>query len=175
MVSLQTYRIQTKQLGPVPGGTHIRGYILGHSRRPTDDGITTHPHELVDGHQSSNDGKIFHFNMSGQGGGVGHDDLVSYPAIVGDMGISHDKVALAQNGFSPSFRRGPVNGYEFPNHIVIADDYPGWLASVAQVLRGRADGNKGKQVAPFPNFAPPLDDHMGFDDRIVSDSHIFTD
>src|SRR3989304_10291240 len=149
MVPLQTYGVQTEELGSVAGGTHVGGPSLGYSRPPPDDGITTHADELMNGYQSSNDGEIFHFDMPSQGGGIGHNDLVSHPAIMGDMGISHDEVAPAQDGFSPSFRRGPIDAYEFPNYIVTADDDPGRLTPVAQVLWRCTDGNKRKYVAPF--------------------------
>jgi hypothetical protein len=172
---LQSNGVQTKKMGPVARGTHVRGHILGHSRRSPDDGITTHSNKLVNGHQSSNDGEIFHFDMPGEGSGIGQNDLVSHPAIMGDMGIRHDEIALAQNGLTPSFHGPPIDGYEFSNYIFIADNEPGWLPPVAQVLRRGADGSKRKYMAAFTDFARPFDDYVGFDDRPASDAHIFTD
>jgi hypothetical protein len=129
----------------------------------------------MDGYQSSNDGEIFHFDMPCQGGGIGHNDLVSHPAVVGNMGISHDEVAPAQDGLPPPFSRAPIDGYEFPNGIVTADDEPGRLTPEAQGLWRCTDGSKGKYVAPFTDFGPPFHDHVGFDNRTGSDAHIFTD
>jgi hypothetical protein len=68
-----------------------------------------------------------------------------------------------------------MDGYKFPNPVIVPDVQPGRLAPVSHGLRSGSDGNEGEQVAPVPDFRPPFGHHMGFQDGVLPDLDIFAD
>ena len=53
---------------------------------------------------------------------IAHNDIVAELAIVGDMAICHDQVVIADFRDKPACFRSAVQGCEFPDIIVVADD-----------------------------------------------------
>jgi hypothetical protein len=98
----------------------------------------------MDSHESPDNGKVLYGDMASQGGGIGHNDLIAYLAVMGDMRIGHDKISMTQCGVSPSFNRGPVDSYKFSNNVFIPNGHPSGFPSIAHVLGCRSNGNEGK-------------------------------
>ena len=121
------------------------------------------------GGETSDDGMIFNQDVSGQGGSVGQDDLISDLTVVGHMRIGHDEIVVADDGLSPSVSGASVEGDEFPNDILIADQKGGLLPLVGKGLGGFSDRCELKDLAPLPDLGSLPDDHMGPDPGPLAD------
>ena len=144
-----------KSLARLPAATMYGGNILGHPRGPPDDGITPDPDELVDGDEPADNGKIFHQNVSGQGRSVGHDDLIAHPAVMGNVGIGHDEIAVAEGCRSSPFNGAAIDGDEFPDDIIVSDRHAGRLPPVADGLGSRSDRSIRKRWHRSPISVHP--------------------
>jgi hypothetical protein len=76
------------------------------------------------------------------------------------MGVSHDEVPMAHNGFSSSLDGSAVDGYELPDDVIIAHDHPGRFSPVTHVLGRGPYRGKGKQMTSFTDLGPPVHDHV---------------
>jgi hypothetical protein len=103
--------------------------------------------------------------MAGEQHTIGHDHVVPYVAIVGDMTASHEQAVIAYGG-DPVIvfvaRHGAsANGDSFADHVIVADGSPSDEAiAVFEILR--QDSNLGTPVYTviFPDGGAPFDDAM---------------
>jgi hypothetical protein len=77
--------------------------------------------------------------MAGQIGGIGHNDIISQPAIVRDVTVSHQKVIISYDSHPDVGGCGPVDGHIFPDCIVVPDNNPSLFPLEFQVLGACAD------------------------------------
>src|SRR5690606_22183119 len=124
--------------------------------------------------QSADDGTVFHFHKAGQTGAVGDDGAVAHDAVVPDVGVGHDEVAVADHRLPPAARGPPVNGDPFPDDVVVADAQPGGLTPVTHVLGIAAQARPRADPVPAADHGRALHHHMGPDVGVVADFHIFT-
>jgi len=73
---------------------------------------------------------------------VGQDNFVADDGVVADMAVGHEKILRADPRVLVG-RVGAVNGDVFAEEVSVADDEPGRLAAVLQVLRRVADDAAG--------------------------------
>src|ERR1041385_7809500 len=64
---------------------------------------------------------IFNTDVSGECGGVGHDDAIADDTVVRDVRLGHDQTVVAQAGQHASARRAAMNGDEFTYLVSFAD------------------------------------------------------
>ena len=76
-------------------------------------------------------------NVTGKADVVGNDNIVSQVTVMSNMNVVHKKVIIAENCFS-TFIGGSVNGDKFPNLVIVAKLYVGFLTFIAYVLGGFA-------------------------------------
>ena len=69
-------------------------------------------------------------DVAGECGGVCHDYLAAELAIVGDVGLCHQQIAVADPRHPAAARRAAMDGNEFANMIAFADLGPGRFAGV---------------------------------------------
>jgi len=128
--------------------------------------------ELMDPRHSADDGVVFHMDMAGQVGGIGHDDPVAELAVVGDVTIGHDEIAIPHDRDADISGGGTMDGNEFTDRVVIADDRPRNLVAELEVLGYGADGGKLKDPASRADVGMFVDDDMRSDDGILADIDI---
>ena len=96
----------------------------------------------MDGGEAADDGMIFDQDMSGQGGSIRQDDLISDLAVMGDMGVGHEVVAISDDGLSTPMRSASMEGHKLSNDILIAHQEGGLLPLIGKGLRGFS--NRGR-------------------------------
>ncbi len=80
---------------------------------------------------------------------VGHDDVITDLAVVGDMCADHEETVVADPGHEATAVRSGIHGDVFADGVVGADDELGSLAAVLQVLGRKAQGSERKDRATF--------------------------
>src|SRR6185312_16129832 len=91
---------------------------------------------------------IAYFNMTGKLHGIGNNHMVSYNAIVGDMGISHQQTITAYYG-SPFIFRSPVDGNTFSDGGIVAYFNHCVFTVKFKVLWNSAHYSSGKDLTSF--------------------------
>jgi len=129
------------------------------------------PRELMDARHAPDDGIILDMDMSGKVRRIGHDDVVAELAIVGDMAIRHDEIAVADHGHADVRRCRAIDRNVFTDRIELAEDDLCDFALVLQVLGFAADRCKLVDAAAFADVGVFLNHCMGADDAILPDVH----
>jgi len=68
--------------------------IFDDDRVTADEGFASDPAKLVNTGISSDTGFVINGDVTGQGRGIGHNDLVSELAIVSHMGLRHQQIII---------------------------------------------------------------------------------
>ena len=124
--------------------------------------------ELVHEGATTDDGKVIDYDLSGQLGRIGHDDVIAQLAVVCDVAVRHDEVVVSDDGFA--FTEGSaVDGNELTDVAVVPDDGPGLFTVELKVLRDATDGSMREDVTVI------TDDHIVIDIRKRIDGYILTD
>src|SRR5437588_4088721 len=155
---LQTHGVQSISVGSALGGRprewqHIPRYGCA----PADEGMRSYTHEVVYGAQCSNASPVFDGYVSPERGRVRHDDVTANLAIVGDVGIGHDQVVVANPGASPALYRAAVDGDKLADLVMVADLQPCRFARVGDVLRRQANRSEREKAVVRANFGGPSD------------------
>ena len=80
--------------------------------------------------------------MSCQGRTVGKYRVITHRAVMGDMDIGHDPVAVTHTGVPLTMLGTGIDGHIFPDRIVVPNDQFAGLTMVFLVLRNLSDGRK---------------------------------
>src|SRR5690606_25972626 len=121
--------------------------------------------ELMNSGVAAENDAIPHMHVAGDGRVVGHDDVVTDDAIMGDMYIGHQQVVAADGGHATVLHGAPMQGAAFANDIVVADDQPGRLTMVFLVLAILADGGELENPVALADGRRPTDHHVRSNDR----------
>jgi hypothetical protein len=117
----------------------------------------------MDTNQSSQDGMVFNFDMSGEGCSISHDHMIVNDAVMSDMGIGHKKIVMSNNRYPAAFLGASVDGNVFSENVIISDDQFGISSPIFQILRDITNGGEGENSAPLSNLGGSLDYDMSVD------------
>ena len=124
--------------------------------------------ELVHEGASTDDGEVIDYDLSGQLGGIGHDDVIAQLAVVCDVAVRHDEVVVTDDGFA--FTEGSaVHGNELTDVAVVPDDGPGLFTVELKVLRDATDGCMREDVTVITDDDVVIDIRKGIDGYILTD------
>jgi hypothetical protein len=123
--------------------------ILSNDRTSADERIHPDPAELMNSAQCTNGRKIFDDNMATDRCPMEKNNVAANNTIMGDMGISHEVIAIPYDSLSPTAYRAPMNCHEFPKNVALSDLDTGILSFIRDVLRLPSDGRKRRKTAPF--------------------------
>ncbi len=137
--------------------------------------MATDPAELVNGRETAENGVVLDFDMAGQRRGIGHDHPVVNLAVVGHVRIGHEQVVVADHRLAATIHRAAVQGGKLADAVAIADDQPGFLAAVLEILRVGADRSELEDLVVTADIGPALDDHVSPDLGAGTDFDLFTD
>lgn len=104
--------------------------VLSDDGAAADVGMSSDTDELVNRAESADDSPLFDSDVSGERGGVGHDDVVSDEAIVSDVGIGHDEAVTADLRELAALNCAAVDGDVFTDFVVIANFEAGGFSFV---------------------------------------------
>ena len=76
--------------------------------------------------------------MTAQRGAVRQHDIAAHQAVVGDVPVGHQVVAIADARDMAPGDRAAMDGDELAEHVLVADHEPRGFALVLQVLRCEA-------------------------------------
>jgi hypothetical protein len=108
--------------------------ILDHDGIGSDEGVGSDAAELVNPDIRTKDGMVVNFDVSGQRGSVGHDDVVAHDAVVRHMALRHEQVVVANARHAAASAGPPVQCGKLADDVAFADDEFCPLAGVFQVL-----------------------------------------
>lgn len=124
---------------------------------------------------------ILYVDVSGERSAVSEDHVVANPAVVRDVGLSHEEIVGADLGeVAPAFR-SPMKGGELAESVALAGAQPTSFASILHIVRDLAGGHEWKKDRAAPELGWTFDytvarhanvvmqDHVVADDRIRSD------
>src|SRR5690606_29510480 len=101
--------------------------------------------------------------------------VVADDAVVGDVAVGEDPVAVAQPGNAAAVAGAAVDGDEFADRIAVADLQLHALAAVFLVLRLAADRGVAVEDVVAADPGRPFDRAMRADAGVVADFHFRAD
>ena len=104
-----------------------------------DHGVGANAHELVHHRRATHDDVVFDVDVPGEDDVVGEGGVVANDAVMREVDIGHDPVAVAEDGFADVLHGAAVEGDEFADGVVVADFEGGVFAAVFFVLRDGAE------------------------------------
>jgi hypothetical protein len=117
---------------------------------------------------------IFNRDVAGESCPVGHYDVIADMAVVGDMAIGHEQIAVPNCSFTITCDGPRVYGCEFTDYISVAYLEEGFFTFVFQILRNRANRRQMENLVVFPDFGPTLDYSAGPDFCASTNFYVFT-
>src|SRR5579875_2413714 len=98
--------------------------------------------------------------MSREGGAVRHDDVITEPAIVRNMDVSHQEIVASNTRHATVYSRPPMDSHKFSERVVIADLEIGPFSLVLGVLRVLADRGVREDPVSLAELCRPVKDHV---------------
>ena len=152
------------------GHNILRDYAIA-----TDEGMTADAAELVDAAERADGRPILNFDVPGEGDGVGEDDVATNDAIMRDVHVGHEPVAIADLGECAAAFGAAVDGDEFADGVAVADAGDGGFALVLLVLGGDAYGAEGIKNVVGTDDGVPIDVVVRHEASAGADFDIGTD
>lgn len=149
IVSGESYAVQSDHSCRIAVNDHEWAYVLYDLGHAAHHGAGADLYELVDTAHAADDRVVFHSDVAGCSGKAGHDDVVSEIAVVCHMGVCLKHIMRADTGFAV-FSRSAVDGDEFAEAVVIADDDRTVFAGKFQILRIFSDDGVRIHMIVFP-------------------------
>ena len=118
---------------------------------------------------------IFDQNVSRQRGAVGENHVVSYSAIVGNMGLGHKQVPRANLGQVAALFGAPVQRRKLPKCVPVPGEQPASFASILEVGRVLAGRHEWKEDAAATELRWAIYNAMTGHAHIVVEYHVIAD
>src|SRR4051794_24257735 len=178
----QAHDIQTDQRA-LRSAEHepIGNHVPRRARDTCDHRTLADAHELVDGGMTAEEDMILHLDMTAEDRIVCKGDVVSYQAIMPDMGAGHEDAAIANGRDAAAFLGAGIHADASPDVAGASNDKAGRPATIACRLRRRTergewidDGARADRRVPGQMHVSDksrafADDHMGAYDAIRPD------
>ena len=139
-----------------------------HHRHPTD------VNELVNAQTATHHRTVFDHHVARHLNGIGHHDVVAEIAVVAQMAIGHQQVAVADAGHLALFG-GAVDRHAFPQRVSITDQHLGVGTAVLEILRRKPEAGAWVHLVVTAQGQPTIQHGMGTDPGVLSDHHLRAD
>ena len=159
----------------VAGGNNKWRNVFQANRTNSGYGVGAHLAKLVYQGKSSQYRVVSHANMACQTRAIGEYGVVAHLAIVGNMGIGHDKIIVTDNRSRSALRRAPAYGAILPDNIPIPNNEAMITPIETQMLWRITDRRKLKDFIVAPNLGVGLDDHVRTNPGIISNGNTLVD
>ncbi len=174
-MAFQPHAVQPAKNCPVTRGNHIRRNVLYHSGFSAHKRIIANPYELMNRHKSSHRGIIADGDMSCKGRIICHCDVPANFAVMGNMGIGHQKIFFSHFCQATAKTGSPVNGDKLTDNRTSPDLNMSFPAFKFYGLGNRSDGGKLKDMTIRADGHIRFNHGMGADDGTGTDKNIFPD
>src|SRR5690606_11224056 len=121
------------------------------------------------------DDVIADFDMPGQGGVVGKHAVAAHHAVMCDVGIGQQPVAVADPGAAATAAGAPVERDELADGVAGTDHQLDPFARVLLVLGLAADGGVPDETVARPDPGRPVDGAVRPELAAVTDLHVLAD
>ena len=156
---------------PAADGPRVRQRVLGDHRVAADEGVTPDPAELVHPGPGADVGEILDRHVAAECRHIAENRVVSHVAVVSDVHVGHEHIAVADFGDPAAAAGAAVNGHELAENVLLADDEARFFAAKLQVLRNEADRRERKHLSAVANLGPAVDDGRCPDGAVGADPH----
>ena len=129
------------------------------------------PHKVVDRTQRSDVRPIAYRHMTAKCRSVRHDGVATNLAVVRNMDIRHDQIAVAYLRQTSALNRSTIDGHKLANFVVITNLQTRGLTFVRQILRCHTNRAEGKDPLSAPIFVGPSTRHVR--NQMASLSHFY--
>ena len=170
----QSDRIEPCGPQGISGRFDIGRDILGDSVSSSDEGMAADLDELMYGDQAANVGVIVDLGVSAHIHGIGQDDVIADPTIMGDMYIGHQEAVMADCRFHAG-RCAAMETAEFADDGPVSDLQCGRLPPVFEILRRTAEDRMMVDATLPANPRPGHDEAVCADLRFVTQCDISFD
>ena len=155
-------------------GNDEGGDVLTGTGAALEHDVAAHMGELVEQTGGRDDGTVVDNHLTGEFCGVANDAAVADYAVVADMHILHQQVAIAYNGLA--FRGcTTTDGDILTDGVVVANLTGGHLALELQVLWFRGDGSTWKYLVIIAEARTEVEGHAVQQFVVVADHDVLVD
>jgi hypothetical protein len=148
---------------------------LGDDGATADVGVGSDSRELVHGRESADGGPLFDGDVSGECGGVGHDDVVADEAVVSDMCVGHDEAMTADLRELAAFDGAAMDGDVFADLVMVADLEASGFTFVGKILRAHADDGEREDAIVAAELCGSLEYDVGDEFAVLSHLNVGPD
>jgi len=110
--------------------------------------------------------------MAGQRRPIGHDDMASQDAIVGNVRTHHEKIMIADSRVRAATQCASMNVDVLAKLIVRTDGQKGLFTMEFQILGLNADHAKRKKAIGGSDYCRPFYDDMGIQLTIIANRNV---
>src|SRR3990172_12801201 len=169
---LESNSVDPVELRAIADGLGERQHILGSHRITADEGVGAHPAELMNAAVGADGRVVEDGDVPRERRGVREDDGISHDAIVGDVGIGHEQVAVADDRPSSPEGGPAVNGDELAEGVVVADLERRDLPLELEVLGLEPYRGEREDPVALADGGIAGDDGMGLDHGVAADGNV---
>ena len=166
--ALQANPVQAAQTTGVPLDDRVRRHITVDAAHATHHRHGADVDELVDAQDAADHRAITDHDMAGHGHTVSNHDPVAQVAVVAEVAVGHQQIAIADAGQLP-LMGGAVDGHAFANGVVVANHHLGGGTVVFEVLGFRTNGCARENAVALADADAAIEHHMGTDARPRTD------
>ena len=112
--------------------------------------------------------------MPSQQDSIAQNDVAENVAVVPDVTVRHQKVAVADASYTVFFVGTAVHRHPFAKNVVVTDFHARWAALVAEILGFAANDRTGKKAIPFADRRVSHDDDIALQETSVTQGHVGT-
>ncbi len=136
--------------------------------------VAAYAAELVEQAATGNDGAVLDDNLAGNLRGIAYNAAVTDFAVMGDVHILHEQVAVAHDGLT--FRScASADGDILADAVVVANLACGLLAFELEVLGLGGDAGSGEELVPIADACAEMDGDAVQELVVVTDDNILID
>src|SRR6266496_3131101 len=155
-VALEAHFVDGAGLRWIAVGDHERRHVLHHFRASADHRKRANAAKLVNRRQPANDRVVPDDDVAGQGGDVGHDDVVAELNVVRDVAVCQNVIVRADPR-DAAVARGAVNRDVLSEGVAIANLRARHAAAPLQVLSLQPDAGERESLVLSAKRRVPLD------------------
>ena len=117
----------------ITGSPDVRGDILGHPVATSNDGMASDFNELVNGHNTPDNSVIMDLRVPSHIHNICKYNVVTDPAVVGDMDVGHQKTVAPDDGFI-AVSCTAMKAAKLPYDVSIPDLESGRITLIFEIL-----------------------------------------
>ena len=130
--------------------------------------------ELVNAQATTNHGTIFNHHMARHLDGIGHDDVVGQLALVAEMAVGHQQIAITDAG-DFTLVGAAVDRDALSDGVLITNHHLSRCSAVLEVLGLLTDAGPSKNLVVTAQAHAAIEHHMGANRGAGADAHLGAD